>query len=63
MRSFLIFVATVAGMLSIIPLSIWAATGRWRAGVAAGWAFAKLIGAMVLAGLLLAAVMGIASIL
>jgi hypothetical protein len=49
-----LFVGAVLALLSIVPLSTWAATGRWSDAVRAGKEFMQRIGLMVAAALVLA---------
>lgn len=50
MRSFLIGAATVAGLLLIAPLIVWAATGSVRRAFMAGKTYVFILGCMVAAG-------------
>lgn len=61
MRSFFLFVGAIALMFSLIPLSAWAARGRWQDAWEASKAYLKVMGLMVAAAAVLALVMFAAS--
>ena len=61
MRSFFLFVLGLAVMFALIPLSALAARGRWQDAWEASKAYARVLGWMVGAAAVLAAVMFIAS--
>jgi len=50
LKSFFITVATIAGLLCIVPLWIWGATGNWRHAWHAGKTYWKLLGFMFAVG-------------
>lgn len=57
MKSFLLFVAAIAVMFSPIPLSAWAARGRWQDAWEATKGYAKVMGLMLAAAGVLALVL------
>lgn len=61
MKSFFLFVGGLAVMFSLIPLSAWAARGRWQDAWEASKAYLKVMGLMVGAAAVLALVMFVAS--
>lgn len=46
----LLAVATIAGMVLIVPLMVWGGTGDWRHGLHALWSYLKIMGGLVLIG-------------
>jgi hypothetical protein len=62
MSQALLFVAVIAGMVSIIPLSIWLATGSIRAAWTALREYLRCMGALYAVGAVLALAAAISSI-
>lgn len=52
----LLFLATVGGLLSIVPAIIWAVSGSWRAGLRAGLEYWAILGGLLLIVLVVAGV-------
>lgn len=57
MKSFLLFVAAIAAMFSLVPLTAWAARGRWQDAWEAAKGYSKVMGLMVGAAAVLAVVL------
>ena len=55
-------IGVIAGMMLIIPLSVWAGSGNWRHGLQAFVAYLKIMGCITGAGLLLAGVFWLGSL-
>mgnify|MGYP007069481114 CR=1 FL=1 len=52
----LLLLATVGGLLSLVPLITWAVSGSWRAGLRAGLQYLAIFGGMLLVVLVFAAI-------
>lgn len=62
MLTFLKTVAVIAVMTLIIPLTVWAGSGSWRQGLYAFKRYLQLMGGIVGAGLVIAAIFWMAGL-